>query len=68
MPICPRAGRAVTWRQRKSWSSSTGPGALKAVTWQPYGLAPEKTCLIALSFPAASIAWKMHSTAQRSCA
>ena len=37
-------------------------GALKLATWQPCGFTPENTCLIAPSFPAASIAWKMHST------
>ena len=43
-------------------------GALKEYTWQPCGLTPDMTCLIAPSLPAASIAWKISSTAQRSCA
>ena len=43
-------------------------GALKEVTWQPCGFTPDMTCLIVPSFPAASIAWKMSSIDQRSCA
>ena len=31
-------------------------------TWQPCGLTPDITCLIAPSLPAASIAWKISST------
>ena len=42
--------------------------ALKECTWQPCGLTPDITCLIAPSLPAASIAWKTASTDQRFCA
>src|SRR5262245_35305943 len=55
-------------RHRKSWSSSSFDGALNEYTSQPCGLTPDMTCLIVLSFPAASIAWKTSSIAQRSCA
>ena len=68
MPIRPRSGSCLLQRQRKSWSSSSFEGALKAATWQPCGLTPDMTCLIAPSFPAASIAWKIRSTPQRFCA
>ena len=43
-------------------------GALKEDTWQPCGFTPDITCLMVPSFPAASMAWKISSTAQRSCA
>ena len=43
-------------------------GALNECTSQPCGLTPDMTCLMALSLPAASIAWKISSTAQRSWA
>ena len=68
MPMRPRSGRHFCVRHRKSWSSSSADGALKEYTWQPCGLTPDMTCLIVPSLPAASIAWKMSSTAQRSCA
>ena len=55
-------------RHRKSWSSSSDVGALNENTWQPCGLIPDITCLIAPSLPAASIAWKMSSTAHLSWA
>ncbi len=58
-------------RQRKSWSSSSDEGCLNETTWTPCGLTPVMTCSIALSFPAASIAWRTTrrayvSLAQRS--
>ncbi len=68
MPIRPRSGRFLEQRQRKSWSRSSGDGALNEKTWHPCGLTPDMTCLIAPSFPAASIAWKMRSNPQRSWA
>ena len=49
-------------RQRKSWSSSSADGALNEYTWQPCGLTPDITCLMAPSLPAASMAWKISST------
>ena len=55
-------------RQRKSWSSSSEVGDLNEYTWQPCGLMPDITCLIAPSFPAASMAWKISSTAHLSWA
>ena len=55
-------------RHRKSWSRSSDDGDLNEKTWQPCGLMPDITCLIAPSLPAASMAWKMSSTAQRSWA
>jgi hypothetical protein len=59
MPMRPRSGRSRVVRQRKSCSNSVALGCLKLKTWQPYGLTPDITCLMAPSFPAASIAWKM---------
>ena len=56
MPIRPRSGRWRVVRQRKSCSSSAALGCLKLNTWQPCGLTPDMTCLMAPSFPAASIA------------
>jgi len=38
-------------------------GVLEAETWQPCGLTPDITCLIAPSLPAASMAWKISSSA-----
>ena len=32
-------------------------------TWQPWGLTPDMTCSMAPSLPAASMAWKMSSSA-----
>ena len=49
----------------KSWSSSSSEGALNEKTWHPWGFTPDMTCLIVLSFPAASIAWKTRSSAHR---
>src|SRR5947207_2019993 len=43
-------------------------GDLNEYTWQPCGFTPDMTCLIAPSLPAASIAWKIRSTAHLSCA
>jgi len=48
-----------------------GGGCLNETTWTPCGLTPVMTCWIALSFPAASIAWRTTrrayvSLAQRS--
>ena len=68
MPMRPRSGRFTVVRHMKSWSSSCGVGALNENTCTPCGLMPDITCLIAPSLPAASIAWKIASTAQRSCA
>ena len=68
MPMRPRSGSDFEVRHRKSWSSSSLTGALKANTWQPCGLTPDITCLMAPSLPAASIAWKMSSTPHWSCA
>ena len=68
MPIWPRRGSSRTQRHRKSWSSSSADGCLKAATRQPCGLTPEKTCLMALSLPAASRAWKTTSSAHESAA
>ena len=62
MPIRPRSGRFFVVRHMKSWSSSSFDGALNENTWQPCGLMPDMTCLIAPSLPAASIAWKISST------
>ena len=50
-------------RQRKSWSSSSGEGCWKLTTCTPCGLTPDMTCLIALSLPAASIAWNTARSA-----
>src|SRR5262245_22820178 len=68
MPMRPRSGSALAQRHRKSWSSSSAEGALNEYTWQPCGFTPDITCLMAPSLPAASMAWKMSSSAQRSCA
>src|SRR5262245_40747694 len=68
MPIRPRSGRALAYRHRKSWSRSSVEGCLNENTWQPCGLMPDITCLIVPSLPAASIAWKMSRTDQRSWA
>ena len=68
MPMCPRFGRYGVQRHRKSWSSSSLEGALNEATSQPCGFTPDMTCLIVPSLPAASIAWKTSSTAQRSWA
>ena len=38
-------------------------GFLNQTTWTPCGLTPDITCSIALSLPAASIAWKTTSSA-----
>ena len=57
MPMRPRSGSARMQRHRKSWSSSSLDGALNEWTWQPCGLTPDITCLMAPSLPAASIAW-----------
>ena len=63
MPMRPRSGSARVLRQRKSWSSSSALGCLKLYTWQPWGLTPDMTCLMTPSLPAASIAWKISSSA-----
>ena len=68
MPMRPRAGRRRLQRQRKSWSSSSGEGTLNEVTSHPCGLTPDMTCLMVPSLPAASIACRITSNAQRSCA
>ena len=68
MPIRPRSGAAFEMRQRKSWSSSSADGFLNETTWTPCGFTPDITCLIALSLPAASIAWKTTSSARLSLA
>ena len=60
MPMRPRSGRSLVVRQRKSCSNSAALGCLKLNTWQPCGLTPDITCLMALSFPAASIAWMIR--------
>ena len=62
MPICPRSGRQRVVRQRKSCASSAVLGCLKLKTWQPCGFTPDITCLMALSLPAASMAWKISSS------
>ena len=57
-------GQALSCSARDS--RGRGPradGALKEKTWQPCGLMPDMTCLMAPSLPAASMAWKMSSTA-----
>jgi hypothetical protein len=56
MPMRPRSGKRFAQRQRKSWSNSSADGALNEETSQPCGFTPDITCLIALSFPAASMA------------
>ena len=38
---------------------------MNEATWQPCGLTPDMTCLIVLSLPAASMAWKTSSSDQR---
>ncbi len=48
--------RSRVVRQRKSCSNSAGLGCLKLNTWQPWGSTPDITCLMAPSFPAASVA------------
>ena len=63
MPILPRSGRRRDARHMKSWSSSSWLGALKECTSQPCGFTPYMTCSITLSLPAASMAWKISSTA-----
>ena len=42
-PYLPFAGRALEWRHRKSWSSSSEDGTLKLVTRHPWGLTPDMT-------------------------
>ncbi len=68
MPILPRSGRACVARQRKSRFNSSVEGSLNALTLQPWGFKPDMTCLIVLSFPAASMACRTTRIAQRSCA
>ncbi len=63
MPMRPRAGSTRAARQRKSWPSSSLDGCLNACTSVPCGFTPDMTCLIALSLPAASIPWKISSSA-----
>ena len=63
MPMRPRSGSFRVAFHRKSWSSSSALGCLKLNTWQPWGFTPDITCLMALSLPAASIAWKISSSA-----
>ena len=50
-------------RQRKSCSNSLGLGCLKLETWQPCGFTPDMTCRMAPSLPAASMPWKITSSA-----
>jgi hypothetical protein len=38
-------------------------GCLNETTWTPWGFTPGITCSIALSLPAASMAWKTTRTA-----
>jgi len=47
-------------RHRKSCSRSSAEGTLKEYTRQPCGFTPDMTCLIVLSFPAASMACQDH--------
>ena len=68
MPIRPRSGSRHVVRHMKSWSSSSSEGALNEYTWHPCGFTPDITCLIVLSLPAASIAWKIRRSAHRSWA
>src|SRR5438876_1681778 len=64
----PRSGKERLVRHMKSWSSSSAEGALNANTCVPCGFTPDITCSMVLSLPAASMAWNMSSTAQRSWA
>ena len=68
MPMRPRSGRLFRHRHMKSCFSSSCDGVLKLKTCVALGSSPRSTCLIALSLPAPSIAWKMKSTDQRFCA
>src|SRR5437667_2563730 len=68
MPMRPRSGRQRVVRQRKSCARSSAEGALNENTWQPCGFTPDITCLIVLALPAASLAWKLSSSAHVPCA
>ena len=63
MPMRPRSGRSRVVRHRKSCCSSVGAGMLEAEDLAALGLTPDITCLMTPSLPAASIAWKISSTA-----
>ena len=59
MPMRPRSGRALAYRQKKLWSSSWAEGCLKTVDLASLGIDARHHMLIVLSFPAASMACRM---------
>ena len=62
MHMMPRLGRRLWYLHKKSWLSSVELGDLKLWTIMPWGFTLERTCLIVLSFPAASKACKTIKT------
>jgi hypothetical protein len=65
MLIRPRSGRSRLVRHTKIVFQFGSAGCLKLNTWHPWGLTPDITCLMAPSFPAASIARKISRIAWR---